>query len=387
MFKKGNFVYVFLVTLNLVGYGCTSSKRASSRYINNDSTAIFSTHPSRPFKYGYAYKTKEECNQQFGGVLTDFQLKSGDIVADVGAASGWVEGVLSVLIDSVTFYIEDVDTSYSNLSEFNKVINYYSKVRETPQTNSFYFFTGTLKNTNLPDNTFDKIILSNTFHEFSYKGTMLDDIRTKLKHNGKLIIQEGFSNKYKTKHLEGCNIKGYKVSYVIQYLKEHGFYLTNMTAPENSFWNCLTFEKEQSHSAEFDNKRNAVEIYIKELDKLNEKEIAMDSHDVGLIANLIKDQFKEISIVYTSLESYINSLGYEWLNCQQFQSAINVLKINVLLYPGSANVYDSLGDAYKKDKQYALAMLNYSKAIEINPHNVISKEKIMQLKKLLNDRN
>ena len=45
-------------------------------------------------------------------------------------------------------------------------------------------------------------------------------------------------------------------------------------------------------------------------------------------------------------ESDFNSLGYEYLRKKNYEKAINVLKINVALYPKSENVYDSLADAY-----------------------------------------
>jgi tetratricopeptide (TPR) repeat protein len=42
--------------------------------------------------------------------------------------------------------------------------------------------------------------------------------------------------------------------------------------------------------------------------------------------------------------------------------AIAAFKLNVERYPGSANVYDSLGEAYERAGRFELALTNYEKA-------------------------
>ena len=54
-------------------------------------------------------------------------------------------------------------------------------------------------------------------------------------------------------------------------------------------------------------------------------------------------------------------------NAGRIDDAITLFKLNVEDYPKSANVYDSLGEAYEKkgDKENALA--SYRKALSIDP--------------------
>jgi len=66
-------------------------------------------------------------------------------------------------------------------------------------------------------------------------------------------------------------------------------------------------------------------------------------------------------------ESLIDRLGYLYLEKKQFAFAIAVLKYNVNAFPGSGNVYNSLGEAYKEKGDIELALKNYEKAVEINP--------------------
>jgi cytochrome c-type biogenesis protein CcmH/NrfG len=51
----------------------------------------------------------------------------------------------------------------------------------------------------------------------------------------------------------------------------------------------------------------------------------------------------------------------------------------VELYPQSANVYDSLGEAHMTDGQKKLAIQNYKKSLELNPDNNNAKEMLEKL--------
>jgi dienelactone hydrolase len=68
-------------------------------------------------------------------------------------------------------------------------------------------------------------------------------------------------------------------------------------------------------------------------------------------------------------ESAANLLGYERLQKGDTKEAIEVLKLNALAYPRSANVYDSLGDAYLADHQDNLALQYSEKALKILEEN------------------
>jgi tetratricopeptide (TPR) repeat protein len=65
----------------------------------------------------------------------------------------------------------------------------------------------------------------------------------------------------------------------------------------------------------------------------------------------------------------INSMGYYFLQQNNQALAIAVLKFNTRQYPRSANVYDSLGEAYFIGGQIDLARQNYLKSLELDPDN------------------
>lgn len=79
-------------------------------------------------------------------------------------------------------------------------------------------------------------------------------------------------------------------------------------------------------------------------------------------------------------EMEMNFLGYKFLGEGKTKDAIKLFKLNTIAYPNSSNVYDSLGEAYLKDGQNDLAILNYKKSLELNPDNA-------NARKVLNDLN
>ncbi|HXR16041.1 MAG TPA: alpha/beta hydrolase-fold protein [Terriglobales bacterium] len=64
-------------------------------------------------------------------------------------------------------------------------------------------------------------------------------------------------------------------------------------------------------------------------------------------------------------ENALNLLGYQLMGAKKLDEAIAVFQRNVELYPGSANVYDSLGEGYETAGKFDLATQRFEKAIEV----------------------
>lgn len=69
--------------------------------------------------------------------------------------------------------------------------------------------------------------------------------------------------------------------------------------------------------------------------------------------------------VFLFPEESVNLFGHRRLQAGDTKEAIEVFELNALAYPKSANVYDSLGDAYLADHQSALALQCSEKALKI----------------------
>ena len=73
---------------------------------------------------------------------------------------------------------------------------------------------------------------------------------------------------------------------------------------------------------------------------------------------------KRYGITIMPAENTVNAVGYQFLGREDFKGAIAIFRYNVELYPGSANVYDSLGEALEGAGRLDEALTNYLKAVE-----------------------
>jgi CubicO group peptidase (beta-lactamase class C family) len=78
-------------------------------------------------------------------------------------------------------------------------------------------------------------------------------------------------------------------------------------------------------------------------------------------------------------ENELNQLGYQLMRTSKVKEAVEIFKLNVEAYPQSANVYDSLAEAYMNLDQRELAVTNYKKSLELNPKNTNAVEKLKRL--------
>ena len=79
-------------------------------------------------------------------------------------------------------------------------------------------------------------------------------------------------------------------------------------------------------------------------------------------------------------EGDLNTFGYRLLGQRRTKEAIEILKLNVEAYPQSANVYDSLAEAYLANGDTALAIEHYEKSVALDPKNTNAIEILKKLK-------
>lgn len=81
-----------------------------------------------------------------------------------------------------------------------------------------------------------------------------------------------------------------------------------------------------------------------------------------------------------AIEASLNTTGYNLLAAKKVNEAIEVFLLNVKLFPGSWNTYDSLGEAYATAGNKDLAIKNYERSIVMNPKNDNGKKMLEKLK-------
>lgn len=71
---------------------------------------------------------------------------------------------------------------------------------------------------------------------------------------------------------------------------------------------------------------------------------------------------------YVNVEARVNALGYAHLAAGRLESAVRVLELNARVFPGSANVHDSVGEAYERSGRREEAITAYRRALAVAPN-------------------
>ncbi len=108
--------------------------------------------------------------------------------------------------------------------------------------------------------------------------------------------------------------------------------------------------------------------------------VKMDG-DWKIVSLLAVSTRSYISADSATIENSINGIGYQLLGAKKYNDAIEVFKLNTKLFPGSWNVYDSLGEAYADNGNTNDAITNYEMSLKINPQNDNGKQWLAKLKK------
>lgn len=375
---SGIITRITFVVSFLLSFSAFSQK---NNLLKNDSAYIFGYYPGKPFNYGYVLN-KKQC-EEFRVLIKDYRIRNRETIAGIGATSGWLEGVLSLFVDSVNFYVQDVNADISNQYELEKAVKYYSSLRDTPQTNKFIHVTGSEKKSNLPDTLFDKIIFNNSFHTLITPSKIIRDLKKKIKWNGRVIVRDYFSNQYVSYVHPVYNIVAIPVETVIKMFEDEGLLLTNVSEPMSSISNVLTFEVYPEKSKWLKERISSIDFYMKDINKLYEKEFCKDPKNTKAISDLLFIHTKELHSIYSTLENTISLMGYYWLDLDKYDEAINVFKINIVLYPNSYANYASVGFALRNSHLYEEALSYYKKAVELEPNDPVLNKELAKVKKIL----
>ena len=134
--------------------------------------------------------------------LFDFlNISLQDKIADIGTGDGFNLIPIANHYPTLNFTAEDIDVKYCNQELLLKRIKRSGNIT---RMENFNIQIGTETSTNLPSNTFTKVLLFDVVHEMTYKTEMLADVKRILKKNGSIYIQEILVRK-KVKKDKICN--------------------------------------------------------------------------------------------------------------------------------------------------------------------------------------
>ena len=77
----------------------------------------------------------------------------------------------------------------------------------------------------------------------------------------------------------------------------------------------------------------------------------------------------------------MNSKGYQLMRDGKLESALEVFKLNSMIFTRDYNVWDSLAECYLKMEMYDLSKKYYEKSLKLNPDNTNAKRKLEEIGK------
>lgn len=192
------------------------------------------------------YANKEVIDLMLKSYRPVYDFHKHETIASIGAGSGNREIIYSMMNDSITFYMQDINPVCIEPQILSATIRRLYAIAGRSCTASFIPVRGKEKETRLPNYYFDKIIIENTLHEFEYPDDMLESIRNNLKKDGCLFIAEVIARRSGQKH-KGCRKPMYTESTLIQLLNENGFRLkqTEVVTPLNNYGTLFKFERKE----------------------------------------------------------------------------------------------------------------------------------------------
>lgn len=126
-------------------------------------------------------RSEREQEEETSTLLKNMSLKSKDVVADIGAGSGYHVFKIAPKVSEGKVYAVDIQQEMLNAME--------KKKNRRNQTN-IELIKGTEKSTKLPENAVDKVLMVDVYHEFEFPVEMMASIKRGLKPNGKIYLIE-----------------------------------------------------------------------------------------------------------------------------------------------------------------------------------------------------
>jgi ubiquinone/menaquinone biosynthesis C-methylase UbiE len=133
------------------------------------------------FGIGWLERNEREKEENTSQLIRNLGLRSGMVIADVGAGSGYHTALMSKRIGNGTVYAVDVEP---------EMIEYLEKRIAKEKLTNVKTVLGSEKKLPLPANSLDLILLVDVYHEIAFPYEMGRSMLEALKPDGKLFLVE-----------------------------------------------------------------------------------------------------------------------------------------------------------------------------------------------------
>jgi SAM-dependent methyltransferase len=172
-------------------YSCLGQNPSETNrytYKNGDPNGIGKWYLGREIAYVMGYqgiswleRPEREQEEKVSSLIKNMEIQSNDVIADIGAGSGYHVFKMAPLAYNGKIYAVDIQPQMLEAIRTNPLYN---------KNNNIETILGTEKSVNLPENSVDKILMVDVYHEFNFPYEMIMSMKKALKIDGKLFLIE-----------------------------------------------------------------------------------------------------------------------------------------------------------------------------------------------------
>jgi ubiquinone/menaquinone biosynthesis C-methylase UbiE len=126
-------------------------------------------------------RPEREEEENTATLLKNMDIQPTDAIADIGAGSGYHVFKMAPMASKGTIYAVDIQ---------DEMLAAIREKMEAQDVRNIKLVKGGEQGVNLPENSVDKVLMVDVYHEFNYPKEMIASIKKALKPDGKLFLIE-----------------------------------------------------------------------------------------------------------------------------------------------------------------------------------------------------
>jgi SAM-dependent methyltransferase len=130
---------------------------------------------------GWLERSEREKEENLSKLIQNMGIKTNDTIADIGAGSGYHVFRIAPIANKGMVYAVDIQT---------EMLMAIENIKETSKIKNIKTILGSEESVYLPENSVDKILMVDVYHEFSFPIEMITSIKRALKPEGELFLIE-----------------------------------------------------------------------------------------------------------------------------------------------------------------------------------------------------
>ena len=130
---------------------------------------------------GWLERSQREKEENVSKLIQNMGIKSNDTIADIGAGSGYHVFRIAPIANKGMVYAVDIQT---------EMLMAIENIKETSKIKNIKTILSSEQSVYLAENSVDKILMVDVYHEFSFPIEMITSIKSALKPKGELFLIE-----------------------------------------------------------------------------------------------------------------------------------------------------------------------------------------------------